>query len=120
MEPRRRAQILARTRSILQKNLPRLEQWISAHGDMFDYVAPLAGAIAFVRYHLPIGSEALFNRLRREYSVLITPGAHFGLGKYVRIGYGYDIDKTLRALRRTEPLLQELKAGHQHSVAVSG
>jgi hypothetical protein len=30
--------------------------------------------------------------------VLITPGAHFGIGRYIRIGYGYDVGKTLERL----------------------
>lgn len=109
MEPRHRSQVLARTRAILRANLPKLERWIHSHDDIFDYVPPLAGAITFVKYRLPIASETLFNRLRTEYSVLVTPGAHFGLGKYLRIGYGYDIDETLKALKQTEPLLKELR-----------
>ena len=55
-----------------------------------------------VKYRLPIGSVALFDRLRLEKSVLITPGAHFGIGKYIRIGYGYDVGKTLEGLARVD------------------
>ena len=35
------------------------------------------------------GEAGLADRLRLEQSVLITPGPHFGIGKYLRIGYGY-------------------------------
>jgi aspartate/methionine/tyrosine aminotransferase len=110
MEPVRREAILERTRGILRANLPRLERWIGAHGDLFDFIPPQAGAIALLRYNLPIGSVALFEKLRREQSVLITPGAHFGIGRYIRIGYGDDaghmeqglarIDTTFAGLRR--------------------
>ncbi len=109
MEPVRREQILERTRAIVRRNLPRLEQWIHAHGDLFSYIPPVAGAITFFRYKLPISSSALFDRLIEERSVLITPGAHFGLGRYIRVGYGYDLDYTLRGLARVDLTLEELR-----------
>ena len=109
MEPRRREEILARTRGIIRRHLPRVEDWIRGHGDLFDYIPPVAGAIALVKYRLPIGSAALFDRLRLEKSVLITPGAHFGIGRYIRIGYGYDVGKTLEGLSRVDQLLAELQ-----------
>ena len=120
MEPVRRDSILARTRAILRKNLPRLEAWIRTHDDILSYVRPVAGAITLVRYHLPISSQALFEKLRLERSVLIMPGAHFGTGKYLRIGYGYDLDYTLRGLARVSLTLEELResraAGPSRSV----
>jgi aspartate/methionine/tyrosine aminotransferase len=109
MEPVKREAILARTRDIIRRNLPRLEEWIRSHGDLFDYIPPVAGAIATIRYDLPIGSVALFDRLRRERSVLITPGGHFGIGKYIRIGYGYDIELTLRGLARVDETIAALR-----------
>ena len=108
MEPRRRDAILTRTRAILRRQLPPVEAWVRRHEDLLDLVPPLAGAIALVKYRLPIGSVALFDRLRLEKSVLITPGAHFGIGKYLRIGYGYDQERTLRGLSRVGDLLTEL------------
>jgi hypothetical protein len=107
-EPVRREQILARTRSILHTNLPQLERWIHTHDDIFSYIRPVAGAIVLVKYSLPIPSVRLFERLRVEYSVLITPGAHFGIGKYIRIGYGYDANKTLAGLARVDEFLEGL------------
>jgi len=109
MEPGRREAIFARTRSIIRRNLPRLESWIRSHGDLLDAIRPVAGAICLVRYDLPIGSAALFEKLRLERSVLITPGAHFGIGRYIRIGYGYDIDYTLRGLQRVDLTFRELR-----------
>jgi len=111
MEPGRREGILARTRTIIRRNLPRLEDWIRTHDDIFTYIPPLAGAIATIRYNLPIASVALFDRLRLERSVLITPGGHFGIGKYIRIGYGYDIEHTLEGLKRVDLTIAELQRG---------
>jgi aspartate/methionine/tyrosine aminotransferase len=109
MEPARREQVLERTRGIIRRNLPRLEQWIHAHGDLFSYIPPVAGAITYFRYKLPISSAALFDRLIKERSVLITPGAHFGMGRYIRVGYGYDVDYTLRGLARVDLTFDELR-----------
>ena len=109
MRPKRRDAILQRTRTIIRGNLPVLEKWLAKHADIFDYERPTAGAIATIKYRLPIASETLFNRLRREQSVLITPGAHFGIGRYLRIGFGYDIAHIQKGLRRIDPLLTELR-----------
>ncbi len=109
LEPKRREQILARTRAILGGQLPEIEAWVRGHDGVLELIPPRAGAIALVRYRLPIGSVALFDRLRLEKSVLITPGAHFGIGKYLRIGYGYDIGKVREGLSRIDELLAELQ-----------
>ena len=109
MRPRRRDEILQRTRNIIRQNLPVLEGWVAAHADIFDYIRPQAGAIALLRYRLPIASETLFNRLRKERSVLITPGKHFGIGRYIRVGFGYDARKLAQGLRKMSPLLRDLQ-----------
>lgn len=120
MEPRRREEILARTRAILRRQLPAVEGWVRRHEDVLDLIPPLAGAIALVKYRLPIGSVALFDRLRLEKSVLITPGAHFGIGKYIRVGYGYDPEKTLRGLSRVGELLSELRPSRKNLARRAG
>ncbi len=109
LEPTRRDAILARTRRILRESLPKMEAWIRSHGEIFDYVPPVAGAIALVGYRLPISSVALFDRLRLEESVLITPGAHFGTGKSFRVGFGYDLEKSLEGLARISAFIAKLR-----------
>jgi len=118
MEPVRREQVLERTRAIVRRNLPRLESWIHSHDDIFSYIPPVAGAITFFRYKLPITSAALFDCLRKERSVLITPGDHFGVGRYIRVGFGYDVEYTLRGLARIDLTLEELKKKSGRSKAV--
>jgi aspartate/methionine/tyrosine aminotransferase len=105
MEPTVRENIFARTRVIIRANLPQLESWIRQQGDVFSYVRPIAGAIAYVKYHLPIGSTELLDRVRQERSVLLVPGDMFGLGKGIRFGFGYDIEHTMKGLARAEDLL---------------
>lgn len=108
MEPDRRDSILARTGGILRRNLPLLEDWIRSHEGLFDHVPPVAGAIAYVKYDLPIRSAALIDRIRREQSVLLVPGDQLGVGKYFRIGYGSDIDYTLKGLARVDETLARI------------
>jgi hypothetical protein len=108
MEPSRREWALRRTREIIRSNLPRLEEWIGTHEGVLTYVRPQAGAIAYVTYRLPITSSKLVDLIREEQSVLLVPGDMFGLGKGFRIGFGSDIEKTLKGLARVDEVLRHL------------
>jgi len=77
--------------------------------DLFTYVRPEAGAFVYCEYKLPINSTELINRLRVEQSVLLTAGDQHGLGKYIRTGFGLDIERTLKGLARVEALMRSLK-----------
>ncbi|MEX2125172.1 MAG: aminotransferase class I/II-fold pyridoxal phosphate-dependent enzyme [Woeseia sp.] len=110
MEPVRRDSILERTRSIVRSNLPHLENWLADHAEILDFARPQAGAICMIRYRLPIASEPLYSRFRRERSVLVTPATHFGItGKYFRVGFGYDLDHLMAGLKELDPPLAELQ-----------
>jgi aspartate/methionine/tyrosine aminotransferase len=108
MEPTKRDEILDRCKSIVRAQLPRLVEWVEGH-DELNMIAPVAAAIGMVGYDLPIESTELFERLRTEQSVLITPGSHFGIGDYIRVGYGYDIERTLAGLARVDVTLAQLQ-----------
>jgi aspartate/methionine/tyrosine aminotransferase len=107
-EPTNREKILKRTRELLIRNLPVLEDWIEEQGDLLkDYVRPHAGAIAYFGYKASIKSSTLVDRLRTEHSVLLVPGEHFGMGKYLRVGYGSDPEFTLKGLSRLADVLND-------------
>jgi hypothetical protein len=108
MEPVRRDAILARTRKIIQANLSVMEEWLTEYSHLFRYARPVAGAIAYFEYDLPINSTDLIERLRIEKSVLLVPGDQFGLDKGIRVGFGYDIQKTLKGLVMMEEIIREL------------
>lgn len=110
LAPARREELFARTRFILQRNYPALRDWLEDHGALFDHVPPAAGAICWIRYALKMNSTDLAERLRKEKSVLIVPGDHFGLDGYVRIGMGPPTDVLLKGLDRFDELLRELKS----------
>jgi aspartate/methionine/tyrosine aminotransferase len=107
MEPERREQLLVRTRGIVRENLPRVEEWIREQPSL-RYVRPKAGAIAYVDYDLPIESTALIERFRTEQSVLLVPGDMVGLGRGFRIGFGMDVEHTLKGLDRVSGVLRGL------------
>jgi len=104
MQPEVRENIFARTRGIIRANLPVLEEWLALH-PYFTYVRPEAGAIAYAKYELKIGSTELVERIRAEQSVLLVPGDMFGLRKGLRFGFGYDIGHTMKGLARVDETL---------------
>jgi aspartate/methionine/tyrosine aminotransferase len=108
LEPERRARILARTRGILNHNFPIMAEWLDAHGSLFSYAPPDAGAIVYVRYHHAINSTELVNRLRQQKSVLIVPGDHFGMDGYLRIGFGDEPGHLRAGLDRVAELIADL------------
>jgi len=107
VHPDVRERIFERTRSIVRTNLPHLEEWIARH-PYLGYVRPVAGAIAYARYDLPISSTALVERIRQEQSVLLVPGDMFGLKKGLRFGFGYDVEHTLKGLARVDDTLSAI------------
>ncbi len=103
-----RPRILARTRGIIRSNLPRLTGWLSDRPDLFSFRAPDAGAICYARYRADINSTQLAERLRKEKSVLVVPGDHFGMDHYVRLGFGSPAPLLEEALSRIADLLEEI------------
>ena len=73
-------------------------------------IEPRAGAIAYVRYDLPVNSTELVEKLRIEKSVLVVPGDHFGMDSFLRIGYGPPPDYLREGLTRVDVLLEEIRA----------
>ncbi len=107
---KRREELFARTRSILQRNYGVLSAWIAEQGALFSHVPPTAGAICFLRYALRINSSELARRLLKEKSTLIVPGDHFGMDGFIRIGMGNAHGYLTKGLARIDALLRDLKA----------
>jgi aspartate/methionine/tyrosine aminotransferase len=118
LEPAMRQRILDRTRSILRRNYPLLEQWIRNHGDDFSLIPPAAGAIAYLRYRHPINSTELMKRCIQEQSLLIVPGDHFGMDGFIRLNYGVPADHLREGLERLDRTLASV--GHGSAIAGAG
>jgi aspartate/methionine/tyrosine aminotransferase len=100
--------IIDRTRNYIRKGFPLLQEWMKQQGDIFSCTPPQAAAIAFIKYKMDINSTELAMRLIREKSVMIVPGDHFGMDKYLRISYGLPSDYLNAALGRIGELIGEL------------
>ncbi|NWG14412.1 MAG: aminotransferase class I/II-fold pyridoxal phosphate-dependent enzyme [Acidobacteria bacterium] len=110
LSPAGRARCLERTRSICRQNYPILRRWMDGHGSMFRLVEPRAGAIAYVHYDLPVNSTSLIRKLLHEKSVLVVPGDHFGMDRYLRIGYGLPPEHLQQALDHIHETLESLRS----------
>lgn len=110
LSPEVRPRLIQRARDYIREGYSVLQQWMDSHGDTFSLTPPQAAAIAFVRYHLDINSTEFTERLRKEKSVLIVPGDHFGMDHLVRISFGLPHDYLVSALDRIHELIVELKA----------
>ena len=108
LRPQTRKRVLERTRAILGENLATLSDWLAERADIFHFVPPRAGAICYTRYELEIGSGELAQRLKDEESVLVVPGDHFNMDRYLRIGFGVPRDELLEALGRIEKVVRSL------------
>lgn len=108
LSPAVRPKVLARTRKFIRDGYPVLTKWAAEHGNMFSVFPSQAAAIAFVRYNLPVNSTELTERLRKEKSVLIVPGDHFGLDHHLRISFGLPHDYLRGGLDRIHQLFDEL------------
>jgi aspartate/methionine/tyrosine aminotransferase len=108
LEPARRERILERTRSLLRRNYPVLEEWMRGHGADFSVIPPAAGAIAYLRYRHPINSSELMKRCIKEQSLLIVPGDHFGMDGFIRLNYGVPAGHLREGLKRLDRTLSSV------------
>jgi aspartate/methionine/tyrosine aminotransferase len=108
LTPRTYQRIASRARGILADGLQTMRRWVGDHDGFVSWVPPKAGAIAFLKYHAPVNSSALADRLRREHSVLVVPGDHFLMDGYLRVGFGGEKSILQTGLDRLGQVLRTL------------
>lgn len=108
LKPEMREDLLCRSKGVLRENLNLLKRWIKKNSDIFNMIPPCAGAMAYVRYNLPINSTDLAMKLKDEKSVLVVPGDCFGMDSFMRIGYGAERNCLLRGLDLFEETTYEI------------
>jgi aspartate/methionine/tyrosine aminotransferase len=109
LSPEVRPRLIQRSREYVRRGLPILKEWLDRHEGVFTLIPPQAAPIAFPRYHLDVNSTELVHRLIHEKSVLVVPGDHFGMDRYLRIAFGQPADCLREALDRIHELLTELQ-----------
>jgi len=107
LAPDVRARILDRNRAMLGRNLQVMQDWIGAYGELFHFVPPRAGGMAFMRYDLEINSTELADWLRTEKSVFILAGDCYGMDRYFRVGLGAETEFLVAGLERVRSALKE-------------
>lgn len=107
LEPATRQRIMGRNRALVVNNLALLQSWIDTQKGL-SLTPPVAGAMAFIRYAHPLDSALLVEKIHKEKSVLIVPGAHFGMENFLRLGYGLESNDLKAALQRITEVLEVL------------
>jgi aspartate/methionine/tyrosine aminotransferase len=86
---RARETILERNRGLLGRNLVHLDRFFTEHGDLFSWVRPRAGSVAFPRLSAGLPAEEFCGDLLEREGVLLLPGSAFEYpGEHFRIGFG--------------------------------
>jgi len=100
VESTNRERCYARTRDILQRNLPIAREWVKSFGGRLNWTEPKAGAIGLMKYDADAPSVAIAERVRTNQSTLIVPGSHVGLEGHLRVWLGGREEFLREGLRR--------------------
>jgi len=98
---RARERVLARSRSIIEKNLSALDAFFGGHSDRLSWVRPRAGSVCFPKLAGQSIDDFAATLVQRE-GVLLLPASQFGYpGNHFRLGYGRaDMPQALEGLAR--------------------
>lgn len=107
-----REKLYARTRAILQQNLPLMRDWAAGLGGFLTFREPRAGALCLMRYNADVPSWELAESIRVNQSVLIVPGVQLGLEGFLRIWMGGQPEFLREGLRRIALEFQKLGTVH--------
>ena len=81
--------IIQRSLDIIRTNLGAAETFFSKYPNLFEWLPPQAGSIAFPRYLGPGSVENLCQNALEQQGVMIVPGSLFDYpGNYFRVGLG--------------------------------
>ena len=81
--------MVARSLGIVERNLPLLDRFFERWGDLFTWVRPRAGCIAFPRLLADTSIEQFAAELVEREGVLLLPGSVFDApGNNFRLGFG--------------------------------
>jgi aspartate/methionine/tyrosine aminotransferase len=104
-----RPKLIARQRQLSRAGWELMDAWLHANFDLVSVGASDATSMAFVRYHLPIGSVRLADEIRKQASVLVAPGEYLGADEHLRITHGLGKAIVEPALERIAGVLRHLR-----------
>jgi aspartate/methionine/tyrosine aminotransferase len=106
LSPMIQARIEKRTQQVVRENWAIMKAWIDSHSDLLECTPPEAAAICFIKLK-DIDSFEFTMRLMKEKSVLVSPGDHFDMPGFIRIGFGSEKEHLISGLKRIGELLKE-------------
>lgn len=107
LQPELRIKVLDRNRKMLNENLEAVINWVKEHNDLFEFIPPKAGGMAFMKYNIDVNSTELAEYLRKNKSVFIVAGDCYGMDQYIRIGIGSELHFLLEGLEKIDIALKE-------------
>jgi aspartate/methionine/tyrosine aminotransferase len=109
--PATRERLRQRARAWIRRGFETLTEALSLHPGVFSVVPPLASAMSFVRFDLPVSSDALTIRLLKEKDVLVIPGSKFGTEGHFRFSSALPEEHLRKGLARLNDLTDEIRSG---------
>jgi aspartate/methionine/tyrosine aminotransferase len=104
----KRAHYVERARRIAARGRAIVDAWLASRDDV-SWVAPAGGLIGFIRLHRVEDTEAFASRLLAEADVAVAAGEHFGMGGWVRVGFGAEESSLREGLARMGRALDDLR-----------
>ena len=99
--------MLARSRGIVRRNLPVLQEFMRRHSRHLSWVPPRAGSVCFPRFVGDVDSERAAGILIERTGVVILPGGRFDFDPaHFRVGFGRE--DMAAALELIDPLIAEV------------
>jgi len=107
-----RHKLLARNISLARTNLEIMEKFVIKHDDEIDWVKPVAGTTAFLRFHREgkdVDCDILCEKIVKETGVLWAPGSVFGkeFRSYVRIGFVCETNVLIEGLDKVKAWMKK-------------
>jgi aspartate/methionine/tyrosine aminotransferase len=106
-----RPRLLARGRRLIREGYGLIQDWVDSNRSYFSLIPAQATPVAFVRAHVQMSSHELAEHLRKEQSVLVVPGEHFGQDGYFRVGFGSPGPRLTEGLERISTFVCGLDTG---------
>ncbi|HEV8594237.1 MAG TPA: pyridoxal phosphate-dependent aminotransferase, partial [Thermoplasmata archaeon] len=108
---KRKEGFLGRAKRICDENRTVVRAWLARNPNVECFL-PDYGNLCFPK--LPVSVDAIADRLKDQFKVVIAPGRFFGMGEHFRLGYGEHKASLERGLDRLDMAVrsQERKVAH--------
>jgi aspartate/methionine/tyrosine aminotransferase len=94
-----------RTRRVVSVNRKLVDEFMAAHADRLQWVAPDAGPVCFPRLKGTEDGWHFAERLYQDYSTRVIPGKFFEMARHFRLGFGVESSMLRTGLTRVSRAL---------------